>query len=136
MVSVPHPDEWMTDDGMSELGAEGRRSVPSERRENGVYAPNDHSAPTIAGFGVPGFGDGGFGLLGPDASLPGATVSASLPGGSGSGSQDHRSSLVRPYAVTGGRTKPSYQLQRREIKKKTKNRKRLRYIEKKVNKEK
>ncbi len=110
-MSVPHPDEWMTDDGMSELGAEGRRSVPSERRENGAYAPDDHGAPTTAAFGMPGFGTAGLGLLGPDSSLPGAVVGAALTGGSGSGGPDHRSSLVRPYAVTGGRTKPSYQLQ-------------------------
>jgi hypothetical protein len=101
----------MTDDGMPEVGAEGRRSVPSERRENGSYVPGDHGTPTTAAFGMPGFGVAGLDLLGPETSLPGAMVGVSLPGGSGPGGHDHRSSLVRPYAVTGGRTKPSYQLQ-------------------------
>lgn len=125
-MSVPHPDEWMTDDGMSEVGADGRRSVPAERRENGSFVPDDHAASATAAFGVPGFGSAGIGLLGPDASLPGVIIGASLAGGAGgfmppgglgpgggtgSGGHDHRSSLVRPYAVTGGRTKPSYQLQ-------------------------
>lgn len=109
-MSVPHPDEWMTDDGMPELGAEGRRSVPSERRENGAFVPDDNGGSAAAAFGVPGFG-ASLGLLGPEISLPGAIVGASRPVVAGSGSHDHRSSLVRPYAVTGGRTKPSYQLQ-------------------------
>jgi Protein of unknown function (DUF742) len=34
-----------------------------------------------------------------------------LPDGTGRGLADENSSLVRPYAVTGGRTKPRYQLQ-------------------------
>lgn len=110
-MSVPHPDEWMADDGMSELGAEGRRSGPTERRENG------HNVPSAAGFSVPGLAIPGFDIFGPDSSLPGTSQPGtsqpgnSLPGASGPGAHDHRSSLVRPYAVTGGRTKPSYQLQ-------------------------
>lgn len=106
-MSVPHPDEWMADDGLSELGADGRRSGSPERRENGAYPHDDRGAAEAPGFSVPGlagpaFGVAGFGAIGPGAIGPGAIVP---------GAQEHRSSLVRPYAVTGGRTKPSYQLQ-------------------------
>ena len=106
-MSVPHPDEWMADDGMSELGADGRRSGSSERRENGAYRREDRGAPDAAGFGVPSFGAPAFGVAGFGAIGPGAIG----PGAFGQGAQEQRSSLVRPYAVTGGRTKPSYQLQ-------------------------
>src|SRR5215475_9302176 len=92
----------MADDGLSELGADGRRSGPAERRENGAHPHDDRGTPDAPGFSVPGlggpaFGVAGFGAIGPSAIVPGP--------------QEQRSSLVRPYAVTGGRTKPSYQLQ-------------------------
>jgi len=75
-VSVPRHDGWLADGGMSERGADGHRSVPSDGLG---YSPED------------------FGALG--AATPFA------------GGPDQGSSLVRPYAVTGGRTKPSYHLQ-------------------------
>jgi hypothetical protein len=97
----------MADDGVPEQGAEGRRPGSSKRRENGAASDDDHAASAAVGFGVPGLGVPGFGVLGPGASLPGLSV----PGHGGPGGHDQRSSLVRPYAVTGGRTKPTYQLQ-------------------------
>ena len=110
-MSVPHPDEWMADDGMSDSGAEGRRPGSSKRRENGAASDDDHAASATLGFGVPGLGVPGFGLLGPGA-LPGVPMpGVPMPGHGGAGAHDQRSSLVRPYAVTGGRTKPTYQLQ-------------------------
>jgi hypothetical protein len=107
MVSVPHPDEWMADDGTSELGADGRRPAPAERRENGGHPRDDHAARDGAGFTVPGPGAPVFGVPG----FGGQGFVPPILGVPEFGTQEHRSSLVRPYAVTGGRTKPSYQLQ-------------------------
>jgi|ERR1022692_862862 hypothetical protein len=72
----------MVDGGMSPVNPGGRRPEPVNGRDQ-------------AGALVPG-GLGGLGALDMTAGFMAA---------------DEGSSLVRPYAVTGGRTKPRYQLQ-------------------------
>jgi hypothetical protein len=95
-VSVPGRDDRVPADGRSRY-----------RSGNGVGRPAFEPAPG----GVPGSGVPAPGVLGPV--FPGVDTGAS-------GQSDPRggrvadgagSSLVRPYAVTGGRTKPRYQLE-------------------------
>jgi Protein of unknown function (DUF742) len=69
----------------------------------GDWGPDDGAYPDRDGREGPAFGF----TQGPG---PGAR-DARLPDGIARGIADEGSSLVRPYAVTGGRTKPRYQLQ-------------------------
>jgi Protein of unknown function (DUF742) len=86
--------------------------VPAEggyrrRPGNGVPGPGFDGAP--GGGSGSGGGLGGLGLgLGPAEGVPGGGLGDPRLGGSGDGSGR---SLVRPYAVTGGRTRPRTQLE-------------------------